>query len=205
MKLALFLLLSLTLGGTALGGEADPGPGLSAADLKRLAAGEVLVNSQPVPGEDVPESTMYVVIEAPPQRVWSVVKDCAHYKRTMPRIAESKMVKTEGKFVTCQVTADLPFPLSDITSTTLGVHTERDGFWQRKWDLIKGDYKINRGAWTLRYFNNNKERTLASYRLLAVPNVPLPKSILNAAQSRTLPGLAKRLRAEIAARAPKDQ
>jgi ribosome-associated toxin RatA of RatAB toxin-antitoxin module len=174
-------------------------PQLSAEQIKKLDSGEVLINTRKVDGHDVPETTMHVVVEAPPQDVWNLIKNCAHYKRTMPRIADSKRVSVKGNIITCQVTADMPFPLPDLTSVTRGVHTEKDGFWQRKWELIEGDYKVNRGAWTIRYFNAHKGRALASYRLHAVPKMPLPTSILNAAQKKTLPGLAKRLRKEVAA------
>jgi hypothetical protein len=155
----------------AVAGTEDD-PALSPAQLKKLDAGEVLVDARKIEGHEVPETTMHAVVDAPPQEVW--------------------------KIVTCKVTAAMPFPLPTLVSTTRGIPTERDGFWQRKWELIEGDYKINRGAWTIRYFQDDKNRALASYRLHAVPKMPLPSSILEAAQKKTLPGLAKRLRKEVA-------
>lgn len=164
----------------------------------RLGSGEIIVSAKAVPGSEQPLATVMAVIDAAPSRVWAIVSKCGDYKRTMVRVAASKQIWKKGNVHRCRVTVDLPFPLSDLTATTDAVHTVTPGKrWQRKWNLVEGDYTRNSGSWTLAPFDSAGGRTLVIYKVHAEPKVPLPDGILRAAQRKSLPNLIENLRKQL--------
>ncbi len=171
----------------------------SASDKKaRLAAGEILLSTQKVPGSEQPRATLMAVIDAPPAKIWAILSKCADYKRTMVRVAEARELWVKGKTHRCRVTIDLPFPLSTLTAVTDAVHTVVPGKrWERKWQLVEGDYERNSGSWTLAPFNDAATRTLVIYKVHAVPNLPIPDGIRRAVQKKTLPNLIEHLRKQV--------
>lgn len=176
-----------------------PAQGSSSKTKARLAAGEIIVSSKPVPGSEQHRSTVLAVIDAPPERVWRIISKCADYKRTMVRVSKSAELWKKGNVHRCKVTIDLPFPLSDLTATTDAVHTVIPGKkWERKWTLVEGDYAKNNGSWTLAPFSDSGTRTLVIYKIHADPDVPIPDGIRRAAQRKTLPNLIKHLRKQVA-------
>lgn len=185
------LTLTLTAGLGALTAPA----GAKQDTKSRLAAGEIIVTSKPVPGSSVPWNQVMGVVDAPGAAIWKVIERCADYKKTMIRTAASEEIWRKGGKVRCRVTVDMPFPLSDLTATTDAVHTILPGKkWKRAWSLVEGDYKSNKGSWTLVPFGADGGRTLVAYEVHADPNVPIPEGILRAAQKKTLPRLIEHLR-----------
>lgn len=173
-------------------------------DDAKLAAGEVVTSLRKVPGSDVEEATAKAVIDAAPEKVWALVSACAGYKHNMPSIVESAELsrvpakESDGpnavEITKCKVVADLPFPLSDLTSVTRGVHTIEPGkLWRRQWTLIEGDYTRNEGSWTLVPWGDGT-KTLATYRIHAEPKVPLPAPLMASVQQGKLPEVMKKLR-----------
>ncbi len=162
------------------------------------AADDIKIWSEKVAGSDLPFAVVEAVVDAPPARVWELVSHCNNYVRTMPRIVESKELAREGSDLafttTCRVVADLPFPLSDLTSVSKAVHVvEPDQLYMRKFSFVAGDYEINEGAWLLLAFDGGR-KTKVNYRLRAKPKFPLPDAMLASFQQQALPDLIKRLR-----------
>ena len=165
----------------------------------RLGAGEIILNTQKVPGSEQPRATVMAVVDAPASKIWGILSKCSDYKRTMVRVVESKELWVKGKVHRCKVTIDLPFPLSTLTAVTDAVHTVIPGKkWERKWTLVEGDYEKNSGSWTLAPFTADGSRTLVVYKVHAIPNLPIPDGIRRAAQRKTLPNIMKNLRAQVA-------
>ncbi len=161
----------------------------------RLGRGEIITGQEAVEGSEVPAATLQAVVDAPPEQVWRIVSDCGGYQKSMPRIAASKELSREGDTVICEVTADLPFPLADLTAKTRAEHAVVPGKkWSRTWTLEEGDYHENRGSWTLTPFDEDPARTLVQYRVQAKPKVPIPQSLARSFQTRALPDVVKRLR-----------
>ncbi|MBL9036914.1 MAG: hypothetical protein JNG84_00235 [Archangium sp.] len=161
----------------------------------RLARGDVIVSTEPVAGSDIPRVTVQGVIDAPPEKMWTIIDDCGNYAKHMPRIAASTEVSRDGNKVTCRITADMPWPVSDLTSESAGVHTVEPGKrWMREWKLVRGDYVQNTGRWVLTPFGTDATRTLAMYQVHVQPKVALPQALLNSAQTKTLPTVIYRLR-----------
>ncbi|MSP91513.1 MAG: hypothetical protein EXR79_06890 [Myxococcales bacterium] len=176
----------------ALAALLSPAPGH--ADDARLAKGEVLVSTREVAGCDLPEVTAQAVVDAPPEKVWRIIDDCNQYKRHMPRVSASKELERKGTTIQCEVTVDMPFPLSDLTAVTQAEHVVGPPRWSRTWKLVRGDYDRNEGAWTLTAFDAAATRTRVTYRLLVAPKTLVPNALVKKAQLSTLRDLMNRLR-----------
>lgn len=166
-------------------------------------ADDVKVWSEPVTGSDVPFSIAEATIDAPAALVWSVVSNCNDFKTTMPSIAASKELSRKGsgdsEVVECQVTADLPFPLPDLTSVTRARHAvQPDKRYVRSWQYLRGDYEFNEGSWTV--VAVDEAHTRATYRLRAKPKMPVPDSLLGSFQQGTMPKIMLKLREAVATR-----
>jgi len=133
--------------------------------LKALEKGEVLLEQlEPAGGSGVAVRASGV-IEAPPGRVWPVLRDCEHYREFLPGVRESELKSRVNGVAVCATEIDLPFPLGDLRSEMRVSETEIDGGFRRSWTLIEGNYQRNQGSWTLLPFNGSAERTLAVYQL----------------------------------------
>jgi hypothetical protein len=164
----------------------------------------IKVWTEPVAGSDLPFAVVEGVVEAAPEVVWRIVSRCADYKKNMPRILSSRELARSGDenvafTATCEVTADLPFPLADLTSINRAEHTVQPGVrYVRTWKLVSGDYDVNEGSWTLVALAGGS-RTRVTYRLRAKPRVPLPEALLRQAQAGTLPDMLRNLRTQATA------
>jgi ribosome-associated toxin RatA of RatAB toxin-antitoxin module len=166
---------------------------------KRLAGGEVLVSTEAVAGSEVPKLRLKAVIDAPPEKVWAIVDDCGNYEKTMPHIAASKELARDrdAGTVTCRVTAALPFPLSNLTSETMGIITVEPGVrWSRTWKFLRGDYNTNTGGWVLTPYKGDPKRTYVEYQIHTDPKMHVPQVFITSAQKSSFPDLIKRLREE---------
>ena len=164
-----------------------------------LADDSVKVWTEKVPGSDIPFSIAEGIIDAPASVVWSIVSDCNNYKTTMTNISSSQELSRNGNNVVCRVTADLPFPLPDLTSQTKAVQTvDPDKSYLRKWTLVEGDYHINEGSWSVTAIDETHCK--AAYRLRVQPKMPLPNSLLGTFQNTAMPRVIKNIREQSAKR-----
>lgn len=106
------------------------------------------------------------VVDAPPARVWPVLRDCQRYEEFLPRVEHSARRVEDGRTI-CVADIDLPFPLRDIHSETRVENVELpDGMgYERRWVLWRGNYRHNEGTWTLHPWGAAAARTLAVYRV----------------------------------------
>lgn len=169
-------------------------PASSFANQDRLAAGEILVEVEEVPGSEVPKLSSIGVVDAPATQIWAIVSECDHYADRLPRIDSARVLRRDGSTVYCEVTVDLPFPLSNLTAETRGEHTVGPPEWRREWTLVEGDYTRNDGSWVLVPFRGNPNRTLVTYTVHAEPKTNIPENIRRHAQERSMPAVIERLR-----------
>ncbi len=160
---------------------------------------DIKVSQQKFPDSDVPFNVVEGVVNAPPEDVWAVVSKCNNYAKTMPRILKSKELSREGDEATtwkakCEVTADLPFPLSDLTGITIATHkVEAGGKYSREWTLLSGDYDINHGAWIIQGIDDNK-KSYVTYKIRVKPKIALPTSWIASAQKSAIKDVILRMR-----------
>lgn len=163
---------------------------------------DIKVSQQKFPDSDVPYNVVEGVIDAPPADAWAIISKCADYSKNMPRIVKSAELSRSGDensvwTVKCQVTAHLPFPLSDLTGITQAIHKVEPGVkYSREWTLVSGDYDINHGSWTLVAIDDGK-KTFATYKIRVKPKIALPTSWIASAQRSTLKDVILRLRENV--------
>jgi ribosome-associated toxin RatA of RatAB toxin-antitoxin module len=175
-------------------------PALDADDRKKLEEGEVLVQSRKPTDDEGVAARAIAVIDAPPEKVWPVVRDCAHYHEFMPRTKESRLVREEGEVTVCEVEISMPFPLSNLKAATRAVNRPLpEGGFERSWTLLEGTYSRNNGSWVL-YPWGDGSRTLAVYEIDANPDISIPDAILRSAQTGTLPDVMEAIRKRVRSR-----
>jgi ribosome-associated toxin RatA of RatAB toxin-antitoxin module len=106
-----------------------------------------------------------ILIEAPPDRVWAVIRDYANHPRFLPYISNTEVRSEEGDrvYVTATIHSrlwgDWPF----------AVHVDHkkvsDTEYVASWDEPGEGLSVNRGSWTLT--GQGPGRTLAVYALQA--------------------------------------
>jgi hypothetical protein len=117
----------------------------------------------------------------------------------MPNIAASKELSRSGdessKFTTvCEVTADVPFPFSDLTSVSQATMVVGpNGSYSRSWVLLRGDYEVNDGSWQLVPVDGGA-KTKVTYRIHVKPKLPLPEWLIARSQQTTLPQVIQCMR-----------
>lgn len=177
------LVLALALPGSAAGDDLP-------------AKGQVEIKSYAVSGSSTPKLVVRSVMDVPAKKIWAIVSDCANYKKNMPRIAASELLKKEGNVHTCKVTVAMPFPLSNLTGVTRAVHEESEAGMSRKWSLVSGDYKANDGSWEVKPLDATS--SLVTYTIHAEPNTAVPDFIREGAQKKALPEMFERVKTEAA-------
>lgn len=187
-RLATFMLLGLAV--FAVSPEAR-------AQDKGLAKGKIRVQTEKVKGSDIPRVVVTAVVDAPPPKVWEVVSNCDKFEQRMPNIEQARIVSAKGNVVICEVEIDLPFPLSNLTARTRGIHHVGPKVWSRKWSLIRGDYSFNDGSWVLTPYGKDGKRTLVVYKVHAEPDTHVPDWVREKAQKSSLPKMIKRIRQEV--------
>jgi ribosome-associated toxin RatA of RatAB toxin-antitoxin module len=180
----------------AAGTDGSPGPcGGSEEELAR--GGVVVVEEEPRGGAGVALRACGV-IDAPPARVWPVVRDCAAYDRFMPLVEHSRLERRDGNVAICDVTLDPPFPLTELRAVTRVVEeTRTDGSYKRHWTLLRGSYRRNDGSWTLLPWGTDGQRTLAVYRVDTDPDIAVPDFVLRRLQSATAAEVLEAIRARV--------
>lgn len=189
------VLLAVVFAGAAQAGA----PALDEKDRAKLEKGEVIVQSRRPTNNEGVAARAIAVVDAPPDRVWPVVRECQHFSKFMPRTKSSRLVSQEGEVMVCEVEISMPFPFSNLKAQTRATHeTLDDGGFLRRWTLIKGSYKRNDGSWTLLPWGDGS-RTLAVYEIDANPDVSLPDAIIRSAQTGSLPDVFAAVRKRVRA------
>jgi len=163
----------------------------------RLAKGEVIVGTEPVPGSNQPRLVVRAMFDVPPEAVWKHIEDATKYAEFMPRVKSVQVLSRDGNdLIRTKLTVDMPFPLKNLSATTRAKHTVEPGVrYVREWVLEEGDYHVNEGSWTLVPFDGDPNRALGVYRVHVVPKMPIPGVIQSAVQEKAMPKLIEALRA----------
>ncbi len=194
---ALLLLLSL-LAAAPL--HAGPGALLDEGQRAILEAGGVVVVAEHPKHGKGHAYRSYGLVDAPPARVWAVVRDCEHLDEYMPRMARAvEFDRHEGSYV-CETEIELPFPLSNRVNAARSVLEELPGgVFRRHWSLVAGDwdYLRNDGSWTVQPWDQSGRRTLLEYWLDAWLKSSVPDFIVEAARKVQAPAAYEAIRRRV--------
>jgi len=140
------------------------------------------------------------LIDAPPEQVWPVLRDCGDYQEFLPGVERSELSSRDGDVAVCDTFIDLPFPLSGLHSVTRVRERALYGGFERSWTLIRGSYRRNDGSWRLLRWGSEQDQTLAVYELDMDPDTIVPDFLLRRAQASTVPRVFDAIRERVASR-----
>jgi hypothetical protein len=164
-------------------------PPFAEEERTRLDAGEVVVRDLTPSDPNGVGMLLAGVIDATPDRVWAVMADCEPQEEFIPRVRHAAVRDRDGDSHTCDLVVDLPLPFSDLrTATRHHVRRLPDGGYQRRWELLPGDwdYHRNSGSWTVHPYRG-AQRSLLIGRMDLLPKSMLPVWLLHAGQVRQAP------------------
>ncbi len=174
-------------------------PALAEDERSRLEAGGVVVRDlRPSDGEGIGVLVMGV-IEASPDRVWAVMSDCGEQDQFLPRVTYSAVRDRDGDEHTCELVVDLPFPMAPArTATRHYVRRLPDGGYQRRWELLPGDWSYRRdsGSWSVHPYADGR-RSLLVDRLDLLVKSAVPAWIVRAAQTEQAPATFAAIRKRV--------
>ncbi len=170
-------------------------PKLDGRQAAKVARGEVVVVPlEPTDGSGV-TAWAAALVNAPVEKVWPVVRDCAHFSRFMPRTKVSRLLRQDGNTLDCMVEISMPFPISNLWSHVRSTLKELPGGGhERRWRLLKGTYKRNNGAWIVQPWEGDASRSLLLYQIDVNPDIFVPDAIIRSAQTGSLPDVFEAVR-----------
>lgn len=180
-----WLTLCLSAGATSLP-DAPPAPTaerFTPTDAQRTALerGDVLTDSA---REEHIRLQATGVINAPPEVVWSIIRDFDGTDRWAPDMVESRVIRRQGNRMHALSRNRAPWPISDPESEIILSHeeTELQGtrVWVQRWSMVpdSGNVSVNDGYWILEAWGDNGTQTLAHQVIWLAPHVPVPAGIV---------------------------
>lgn len=172
-------------------------PALTDAEKRKLDTGGVITHElKPTDGRGVSAESMGV-IDAAPDEVWPIVRDCEHFSQFLPSTKKS-WKKVEGADVICFDEIELPFPLTNLWAETRSqMRQEPAAHYVREWSFVKGTYRHNTGSWRVIPWGDEGKRSLVVYMVDSDPSMLVPDVILRAAQTGSLPKLFEGVRKRV--------
>lgn len=200
MKVATASLVALVLLVFSLPALAGP-PSLSAKAQARLAKGKVIVSERTPTNDEGVAARAMGIVKAPPAQVWPAIEDCNRYKEFMPRTKQSAIRGTFPGGHNCFIEVEMPAWFDNLWSLVKAQNTAHpDGSYTRRWNLIRGTYKHNKGGWSLYPHGPGGQHTLLIYEIDVNPNVSFPDWVIRKAQTGALPDLFDAIRKRVGAR-----
>lgn len=128
----------------------------------------------------MPGATRSILIEAPIERVFSVITDYTKYPQFLPEVKTAK-VTTRGEY-----DWEVEYEVNIIKTIRYTLHMKGQRPSKITWAFVKGEImRDNRGSWTLE--ESGPGRTNATYSIEIALGPLVPKSIVNALVDTSLP------------------
>jgi uncharacterized protein YndB with AHSA1/START domain len=166
---------------------------LSGADMARLDRREVLL--PPDPNHDANDGRFRAAIEidAPAERVFRIMTDCAQALKFVPGLTRCAVLETspDGSWQTIlhEVSYGWFVPRASYV-----FRAEYEPFVRVRFSAVRGDFAQNEGVWEL-VPRRDGAATIVTYRAQVMPRFYVPRWIALASLKRDLPALLEGLRA----------
>ena len=168
----------------------------------RLAKGERVVELEPVDGSSVSAVRAWAVFDAPPEQVFAIIDDCAHYAAWMPRVVSSKEPSRQGEQSVCSWVVGMPFPMKNAGTEVAVISRRAPERLTRDFKQTKGEFKRNEGSWVLTPFRGDPSRTRVDYRLFVEIDTVFPDAFVRAGQRGGVSDMLQRLGEKLAKKKP---
>jgi uncharacterized protein YndB with AHSA1/START domain len=163
-------------------------PKAQAALAKREAFAEVAPDPDGISGR----VKAVVDIDAPPERVWRIMTDCASAKVMIATLASCRILQGEqarGWDVREHVTRrNLIFPGMRIV-----FRSDYEPFERIRFRLVEGNLKVEQGEWRLQALDGGR-RTRVFYDNRLAVDWPVPKALMREALRKDTPKVLMNLR-----------
>jgi uncharacterized protein YndB with AHSA1/START domain len=177
----------------AVGGAYADDWSLTAEDLARLDRREVLL--PPPPGRDHAAGSFRaaIAIEAPAERVFRTMTDCAQALKFVPHLIHCVVLETapDGSWQTIEHEVNYGWYLPRARYVFRAAY---EPFERVSFSSVRGDFRENQGVWEL-LPRRDGEVTVVTYRAEVVPQFYVPRWMILASLKRDLPALMQGLRA----------
>lgn len=191
-------LLTVALATTAWAGGVAA-PKLSDAEKKQVEASGILVRERTPTDNRGVSAEAIGVVDAPPDEVWPVVRDCEHFSKFLPSTKASSKKVEQGAWV-CFDEISLPFPLTNLWADTRSISDETPGGpYHRTWTLVRGTYRRNQGSWSVLPWGSEGKQSLVVYLIDSDPSMAVPDFLLKSAQTGSMPEVIAAVRKRVLA------
>jgi uncharacterized protein YndB with AHSA1/START domain len=185
-----FLLICALL---TCGGASAEDWALSAADLALLDRREVLLPPDPNHERNAGNFRAAIEIDAPAERVFRTMTDCAEALRFVPHLIRCSVLETapdgSWQIILHEVNYEWFVPRVSYVFRADYEPSERVRF-----SAVRGDFDVNEGVWEL-LPRRDGAATVVTYRAQVVPRFFVPRWLALASLKRDLPELLQGLRA----------
>lgn len=160
--------------------------------LAALDRGEAYAEVMPDPDGVSGRVRAVVDIDAPPEKVWAMMTDCATAGRMLTNLASCRIVSGDqrrGWDVREHVTRrNLIFPRMRIV-----FRSDYEPFSRIRFRLVEGDLKVEQGEWRLQAIGGGRGTRVFYDNRLAV-DWPVPKALMREALRKDTPKVLMNLR-----------
>lgn len=165
---------------------------LSPAELGRLASGAIIAEGEVAPDRVVADIRAAVQIDAPPERVFRTLTDCALALRFVPHLKRCAVLDsaTDGTWQKVEQHVDYGW-LAPRAQYVFRADYER--FERIHFKHLRGDFHENEGTWEFRAMKDGRA-TLVTYRARLAPAFYVPRWMMRSMLKRDLPELMRGLR-----------
>jgi Polyketide cyclase / dehydrase and lipid transport len=166
--------------------------------LRRLKAGEVLVDVRADPQGATGLITATIDIQAPPQLLWAVMLDCNRSKRITPalKVCRVREKSSDGLSDVREHVVQWVWPLPAVRSVFASQYRP---FEQIRFQRIEGDLEFLEGTWQLGPIREGRSTRL-TYTARITPGWPVPGALVRSALESDIPKTLSALRREATGR-----
>jgi ribosome-associated toxin RatA of RatAB toxin-antitoxin module len=166
---------------------------LSTEELLQLDEGKVLVPPSADRNHGDGSFRAAIEIEAPAERVFRTMTDCAQALMFVPHLERCRVLETapDGtwQIILHEVSYDWFLPRASYV-----FRAEYEPFARVRFSSVRGDFRKNDGVWEL-IPRRDGAATIVTYRAQVVPRFYVPRWVMVAGLKRDLPALLQGLRA----------
>jgi ribosome-associated toxin RatA of RatAB toxin-antitoxin module len=143
-----------------------PAPGQE-SEAEKLKRGDILISFHPSPRSDLSEVSGVILFDAPLNLVWKVLANFPEYRRFLPGVTLSQVVKQEGPNSWVKFEERNLWPSPNFRyQLKITTHAETN---EIAFNMEDGNLKALYGNWKLEPFSSNPNQTKATYNLLQDP------------------------------------
>jgi ribosome-associated toxin RatA of RatAB toxin-antitoxin module len=167
---------------------------LTAEQRAELAHGGVVVVAEVDSSSSSGEVKAAVQINASPEEIFRTLTDCEQALEFVPHLERCRVLERAPDDSWQVVEQDLDYGWY-LPRITVVFRAEYEPFRRISFRQVRGDLKVNEGAWELSSAGQATDSTIAAYSTRIVPRFFVSRRLMQSSLRRDLPALMRALRA----------